>query len=80
MIVHDGMRRMFTEQENVFHYLTVMNENYPQPALPKGVEAGILKGAYRLQSGGRSKVRVTLLGSAQSCARRSQPLRACRSA
>jgi len=40
-----------------------MNENYAQPALPKGVEAGILKGAYRLQSGGRGKVRATLLGS-----------------
>jgi pyruvate dehydrogenase E1 component len=40
-----------------------MNENYPQPAIPKGVEAGILKGAYLLQIGGRGKVRATLLGS-----------------
>jgi pyruvate dehydrogenase E1 component len=63
VIVHDGMRRMYVDQENIFYYITVMNENYPQPALPKGVEAGILKGAYQLQSGGRGKVRATLLGS-----------------
>jgi pyruvate dehydrogenase E1 component len=63
VIVHDGMRRMFVDQENIFYYITVMNENYAQPALPKGVEAGILKGAYQLQSGGRGKVRATLLGS-----------------
>jgi pyruvate dehydrogenase E1 component len=63
VIVHDGMRRMYVEQENIFYYLTVMNENYAQPALPKGVEQGILKGGYRLQSGGRGKVRATLMGS-----------------
>ena len=63
VIVHDGMRRMYVEQENIFYYLTVMNENYPQPALPQGVEPGILKGGYLLQSGGRGKVRATLLGS-----------------
>jgi pyruvate dehydrogenase E1 component len=63
VIIHDGMRRMYVEQENIFYYLTVMNENYPQPALPKGVEQGILKGGYLLQSGGRGKVRATLLGS-----------------
>ncbi|MHA4915572.1 transketolase-like TK C-terminal-containing protein, partial [Enterococcus faecium] len=50
-------------QENIFYYITVMNENYAQPAIPKGVEAGILKGAYLLQIGGRGKVRATLLGS-----------------
>jgi len=63
VIIHDGMRRMYVNQENIFYYITVMNENYAQPALPKGVEEGILKGAYRLQSGGRGKVRATLLGS-----------------
>jgi pyruvate dehydrogenase E1 component len=63
VIVHDGMRRMYVEQENIFYYLTVMNENYPQPALPQGVEQGILKGGYLLQSGGRGKVRATLLGA-----------------
>ena len=63
VIVHDGLRRMFVNQENIFYYLTVMNENYVQPALPKGVEQGILKGGYPLQTGGRGKVRATLLGS-----------------
>jgi pyruvate dehydrogenase E1 component len=63
VIIQDGMRRMFANQENIFYYLTVMNENYQQPPLPKGVEPGILKGGYLLQSGGRGKVRTTLLGS-----------------
>jgi len=63
VIIHDGMRRMYVDQENIFYYLTVMNENYAQPALPKGVEQGILKGGYLLQNGGRGKVRATLLGS-----------------
>ena len=51
VIVHDGLKRMFSEQENVFYYLTVMNENYPQPALPAGCEEGILKGLYLLREG-----------------------------
>jgi len=64
VIIHDGMRRMFVNQENVFYYIAVMNENYPQPAIPKGVEEGILKGAYLLQKGGDGKkARTTLLGS-----------------
>jgi pyruvate dehydrogenase E1 component len=63
VIIHDGMRRMYVDQENIFYYLTVMNENYAQPAMPKGVEQGILKGGYLLQNGGRGKVRATLLGS-----------------
>jgi pyruvate dehydrogenase E1 component len=63
VIIHDGMRRMFVNQENIFYYIAVMNENYAQPALPTGAEEGILKGAYLLQSGGRGKVRATLLGS-----------------
>ncbi|MDB6041495.1 MAG: pyruvate dehydrogenase component [Gammaproteobacteria bacterium] len=63
VIVHDGMRRMYVDQENIFYYITVMNENYQQPALPQGTEEGILKGGYLVQSGGRGKVRTTLLGS-----------------
>jgi pyruvate dehydrogenase E1 component len=63
VIIHDGLRRMYGEQERVFYYLTVMNENYPQPPMPPGVEQGILNGAYLLQIGGRGKVRATLLGS-----------------
>jgi pyruvate dehydrogenase E1 component len=47
----------------VFYYLTLMNENYRQPAIPAGVETGILKGMYLLSIGGRGKVRATLLGS-----------------
>jgi pyruvate dehydrogenase E1 component len=62
VIVHEGLRRMFVEQESVFYYLTVMNENYPQPAMPPGVAPGILKGMYLLQIGGRGRVRATLLG------------------
>jgi pyruvate dehydrogenase E1 component len=63
VIVHDGLRRMYVEQENVFYYVTCMNENYVQPAMPAGSEEGIVRGAYLLQAGGRGKVRVNLLGS-----------------
>jgi pyruvate dehydrogenase E1 component len=63
VIVQDGLRRMYAEQENVFYYITCMNENYAHPALPSGAEEGILKGMYRLRAGGRGKVRVNLLGS-----------------
>ena len=55
VIVQDGLRRMFKEQENIFYYLTVMNENYVHPDMPKGVEKGILKGMYLLQEYGRKK-------------------------
>jgi len=63
VIVHDGLRRMYASQESVFYYITCMNENYVQPAMPTGVSQGILKGMYLLQIGGRGKVRATLLGS-----------------
>ncbi len=63
VIIQDGLRRMFAEQEDVFYYLSVMNENYAHPAMPKGAEAGILKGMYLLQAGGKGKVRVNLMGS-----------------
>jgi pyruvate dehydrogenase E1 component len=63
VIIQDGLRRMYAEQENIFYYITLMNENYVQPPLPAGAEAGILSGGYLLQSGGRGKVRATLLGS-----------------
>jgi pyruvate dehydrogenase E1 component len=63
VIVQDGMRRMFGEQEKVFYYLTCMNENYAHPPMPEGVADGIVKGMYALRSGGRGKVRVNLLGS-----------------
>ncbi len=61
VIIQDGMRRMFQEQEDVFYYITIMNENYPQPRLPEGCREGILKGLYAL--GQREGARVQLLGS-----------------
>ncbi len=63
VIIQDGLRRMVEKQERVFYYITTMNEAYAQPAMPRGVEAGILKGMYPLSTGGRGKVRVQLLGA-----------------
>ncbi|WP_434632220.1 pyruvate dehydrogenase (acetyl-transferring), homodimeric type [Chromobacterium sp. CV08] len=63
VIVQDGMRRMYAEQEDVFYYLTLMNENYVHPAMPAGAEEGILKGMYLLQDGGDAKLKVQLMGS-----------------
>jgi pyruvate dehydrogenase E1 component len=63
VIVLDGMWRMYQEQENVFYYITVMNENYIQPAMPPGVEEGIVRGIYLLKKGGKQQRRVQLLGS-----------------
>ncbi len=63
VIVQEGMRRMFAAQENVFYYITVMNENYPHPPLPEGVADGILKGMYCLRKGPGRDLRVQLLGS-----------------
>ncbi len=61
VIVREGLRRMFDAQESVFYYITLMNENYPQPAMPEGVEQGILRGIYLLES--RTKPSLQLLGS-----------------
>jgi pyruvate dehydrogenase E1 component len=58
VIMQDGLRRMYRDQEAIFYYITVMNENYQQPAMPEGVEEGILKGMYLLREsakGGRGK-------------------------
>jgi len=63
VIVQDGMRRMYQEQEDVFYYLTVMNENYTHPAMPKGAEAGIIKGMYLLSESKAKAPKVQLLGS-----------------
>jgi pyruvate dehydrogenase E1 component len=66
VIIQDGMRRMHQEQEDVFYYITVMNENYAHPAMPNGVEAGIIRGLYLFDEG-KAKVAtsptVQLLGS-----------------
>ncbi|MCA1826807.1 MAG: pyruvate dehydrogenase (acetyl-transferring), homodimeric type [Myxococcales bacterium] len=61
VVVQDGLRRMVQEQEDVFYYLTVMNENYTHPEMPAGAEAGILKGMYLFRAA--SEPRVQLLGS-----------------
>jgi pyruvate dehydrogenase E1 component len=63
VIIQDGLRRMYQDQESVFYYITCMNENYAHPAMPAGVEQGILRGMYLVKSGGKGKVRVTLFGS-----------------
>jgi len=63
VIVQDGLRRMVEEQESVFYYITCMNENYVHPAMPAGVEQGILNGMYLLRIGQRGQVRAQLMGS-----------------
>ena len=65
VIIQDGLRRMYEKQEDIYYYITVMNENYPHPEMPEGAEQGILKGMYMLR-GGKPKeqaARVQLLGS-----------------
>jgi pyruvate dehydrogenase E1 component len=64
VIVQDGLKRMVENQEDVFYYITLMNENYSQPGFKPGQEEGILKGLYLLQEGTKkSKLRVQLMGS-----------------
>jgi pyruvate dehydrogenase E1 component len=63
VIVQDGMRRMFAEQEDIYYYITVMNENYEHPEMPVGAEADIIKGMYSLKKGGEGALRVQLMGS-----------------
>jgi pyruvate dehydrogenase E1 component len=66
VIVQDGLQRMVGDQEDVFYYLTLMNENYPHPPMPEGAQEGILRGMYRLREAGSKrsrKPRVQLLGS-----------------
>ncbi len=64
VIIHDGLRRMYEKQENVFYYITAMNENYNHPALPEGVEEGILNGLYLFKEGAKPKGPVVqLMGS-----------------
>lgn len=62
VIIHDGMRRMYVEQESVFYYVTAMNENYTHPAMPEGAEEGIIKGLYLFREG-EGDNRVQLMGS-----------------
>ena len=63
VIMQHGLKRMVEDQENVFYYLTVMNENYAQPGLVKGDEEGIIRGMYKFRQGAKGKLRAQLLGS-----------------
>ncbi len=64
VIMHDGLQRMYGEaQENIYYYLTTLNENYHMPAMPAGAEEGIRKGIYKLETLAGSKGKVQLLGS-----------------
>jgi pyruvate dehydrogenase E1 component len=65
VIIHDGMHRMVEQHENVYYYITTMNENYTMPAMPSGAEAGIKKGMYRFSDDkpGKDEAKVQLFGS-----------------
>ena len=64
VIVQDGLKRMYQEKENCYYYITLMNENYVHPDMPKGAEEGIIKGIYQLEKGtSKKKNRVQLMGS-----------------
>ena len=64
VIIQNGMQRMYVDKENIFYYITVMNENYQHPAMPVGAEEGIIKGMYPLKESTRkAKLKVQLMGS-----------------
>ena len=64
VIIQDGLQKMYVEQQNIFYYIAVMNENYTHPDLPEGVEQGIIKGIYPLQKASKPKaLHVQLLGA-----------------
>ena len=61
VIIQDGLKRMYQDFEDIFYYITVMNENYQHPPMPDMAEEGILKGMYLLKAGGKKKLKVNLL-------------------
>lgn len=63
VIIQNGMHRMYNKDEDLFYYITVMNENYQHPEMPKNAEEGIIKGMYLLKKSDKSKVQIQLLGS-----------------
>lgn len=63
VIIQEGLRRMVQNQEDVYYYITLMNENYTHPGMPKGAEAGILKGLYSFSKSKKSELKVQLMGS-----------------
>jgi pyruvate dehydrogenase E1 component len=64
VIIQDGLRRMYAEQEDIYYYITVMNENYAHPAMPEGAGEGILRGMHQISAGkaGRNRLKVQLMG------------------
>jgi pyruvate dehydrogenase E1 component len=69
VILHHGLKRMVEKQDNVFYYMTLLNENYAMPGLTAGTEEQIIKGMYLCKPGAKLTPRVQLLGSAPSCAK-----------
>src|SRR3546814_5477351 len=63
VILQNGLKRMIEDQENVFYYITIMNENYSQPGLVPGDEEGIVRGMNKFKAVGKGKQRVQLMGS-----------------
>ena len=63
VILQDGLKRMYEDMESAFYYITITNENYPQPAMPEGVEEGIRKGAYLFKKASGKGKTVQLMGS-----------------
>ena len=65
VIIRDGIKRMYEDQENIFYYITLMNENYAMPEMPRGAKEGILKGMYKFSASDKknSKLRAQLFGS-----------------
>jgi pyruvate dehydrogenase E1 component len=65
VIIQHGLKRMYVDNEDVYYYITTLNENYPHPAMPEGAEEGILKGMYKLKTvgDGGTALKVRLLGA-----------------
>lgn len=63
VIIEEGIRRMYKENEEIFYYITLYNENYPMAAMPEGSRDGILKGLYKFREGGKGKHKVQIFGS-----------------
>ncbi len=77
VVIRDGMRRMYQDGEDVFYYITLYNENFPMPAMPEGVEEGVLRGLYRYQPAAeprRHRAHVLASGSAMLAALEAQRL------
>jgi pyruvate dehydrogenase E1 component len=63
VLIQKGMEKMYGENKDVFYYITLLNENYTHPEMPKGAEEGINRGMYLYQAGGKGKLKVQLMGS-----------------